>query len=87
MKYVVAYDIRDSKRRVKVFKLLKGYGYNVQKSVFEIFVENNSILKELIDEINNLINLEEDVVYIFPYYDKPITNESYKNFFKREVSF
>jgi CRISPR-associated protein Cas2 len=32
---VVSYDIPDNKRRSRVAKVLEGYGYRVQKSVFE----------------------------------------------------
>ena len=32
---VVCYDIPDDKRRSRVRKILEGYGYRVQKSVFE----------------------------------------------------
>lgn len=86
MKYLVAYDIKDDKRRVKVFKLLKGYGFNIQKSIFEVFILNKKMLKDLEIEIKSLINPDEDLVYIFPYYKDPITNENYKDFFKRDTS-
>jgi CRISPR-associated protein Cas2 len=33
--YAVVYDISDDKERRKVDKLLKGYGFRIQKSVFE----------------------------------------------------
>lgn len=33
--YVVAYDISDDRRRLRVFKTLKRYGTSVQESVFE----------------------------------------------------
>jgi CRISPR-associated protein Cas2 len=32
--YLVCYDIRDPKRWRRVFKLLKGYGYRLQYSIF-----------------------------------------------------
>ena len=35
MRVVVSYDISDDKRRRMVAKLLEGYGYRVQYSVFE----------------------------------------------------
>lgn len=35
MDYAVVYDISDDKERRKVDKLLKGYGFRIQKSVFE----------------------------------------------------
>ena len=33
--YAVVYDISSDKEREKVDKLLKGYGFRIQKSVFE----------------------------------------------------
>ncbi|NPA51789.1 MAG: CRISPR-associated endonuclease Cas2 [Aquificae bacterium] len=77
MKYLVAYDIADNKRRRKLFKLLLGYGINVELSVFEIEVdkENLSYIKE---QIKKIINLKEDVVYIFPYSAQPFRNGIYK---------
>jgi CRISPR-associated protein Cas2 len=87
MKYLVAYDISDNKRRRKIFKLLKGFGYNIQKSVFEIPIDNQTIINILKTEIEKIINKDEDVVYIFPYYEKPLTNKEFENLFEREVSF
>lgn len=34
--YLICYDIRDPKRWRKVFKLLKGYGENIQYSIFRV---------------------------------------------------
>ncbi len=34
-KYVIAYDISDQRERNRVSKVLTGYGFRVQKSVFE----------------------------------------------------
>ena len=34
-KYVVVYDLSDDKERLAVGKVLEGYGFRVQKSVFE----------------------------------------------------
>jgi CRISPR-associated protein Cas2 len=35
MRVVVSYDISDDKRRRQVAKIMEGYGYRVQYSVFE----------------------------------------------------
>ncbi|WP_457573879.1 CRISPR-associated endonuclease Cas2 [Desulfolithobacter sp.] len=35
MYYIVCYDISDNRARYRVVKALKGFGYRVQKSVFE----------------------------------------------------
>ena len=37
--YIITYDIRDDRRRDKIFKLLKGYVTPVQYSVFEGYVK------------------------------------------------
>ncbi|WP_456399859.1 CRISPR-associated endonuclease Cas2, partial [Persephonella sp.] len=36
MRYIVCYDISDNKNRLKVAKMLKGFGVRTQKSVFEM---------------------------------------------------
>ncbi len=77
MKYLVVYDISDNKRRRKLFKFLLGYGINVQLSVFEVFLDKNS-LNFVKKEIKKIINPKEDVVYIFPYYKEPLRNGIYK---------
>ncbi len=87
MRYLVAYDIKDDRRRNRLFKLLKGYGYNIQKSVFEIPIDNKILIQKLEKEIRNIIDKDEDIVYIFPFYKKPIVNEEFKEFFNREISF
>ncbi|WP_456384934.1 CRISPR-associated endonuclease Cas2 [Desulfolithobacter sp.] len=35
MFYIICYDISDNRTRYRVVKTLKGFGYRVQKSVFE----------------------------------------------------
>ena len=35
MRIVVSYDVSDDRRRRKVAKIMEGYGYRVQYSVFE----------------------------------------------------
>lgn len=47
---LVVYDIISNKRRLKLSKLLKGYGRRVQRSCFEIDVEKtnyNHLLQDL----------------------------------------
>jgi len=77
MKYLVAYDISDNKRRRKLFKLLLGYGINVELSIFEVQLDKNSI-NQLKTEIKKIINPKQDVVYIFPYSKEPLRNGIYK---------
>lgn len=64
-RYVVAYDIADTKRRGKVHDLLKGWGERVNLSVFECELKKGR-LKVLRKEIQKLINVKEDVVIYYP---------------------
>jgi len=77
MKYLVAYDVSDNKRRRKLFKLLLGYGINVELSIFEVELDKQS-LNFVKKEIKRIINPKEDVVYIFPYSTPPLRNGIYK---------
>ncbi len=77
MKYLVVYDVADSKRRNKLFKLLLGYGINVELSVFELELDKKS-LNHLKSQIREIINPKQDVVYIFPYTKQPLRNGIYK---------
>lgn len=47
-------------------KLLEGYGDRVQKSVFEVRLEDDKQLARLCDELLELIDLEEDSVRLYP---------------------
>lgn len=62
----ILYDIKKDKPRGKVAKLCKHSGlYRVQKSVFLGTLEEND--KDTLElEINDLIDKENDSVYIFP---------------------
>ncbi len=37
--YAIVYDISDDKERGKVDKILKGFGFRVQKSVYECMLK------------------------------------------------
>jgi len=51
--YAVAYDITDDKEREKIARLLKNYGFRVQKSVFECRLTRKD-KQRLIDELEGL---------------------------------
>jgi len=51
--YVVIYDITSDSERYKVDKLLKGYGFRIQKSVFECRM-NKKLKADLIKSIEKL---------------------------------
>jgi CRISPR-associated protein Cas2 len=54
MRIVVSYDISDDKRRRKVAKIMEGYGYRVQYSVFECELEPKK-LSQLIRRLSPLV--------------------------------
>lgn len=58
---VVCYDMPDDKRRNKVGKTLEGFGYRVQKSVFECEV-SDELYQKMRKKINKIIEPEEDGV-------------------------
>ena len=60
------YDIQNDKVRNKVAKICKQYGlYRVQKSVF-LGTIDSSEMKAMSLQIEELIDEEQDKVYIFP---------------------
>ncbi len=61
---VAAYDVVKNKPRVKLMKLLKGYGEHVQKSVFECMLTDEQI-ERLKQHIKRLIDLDEDSVRLY----------------------
>jgi len=50
---VVCYDISDDKRRIKVGKILEGFGNRVQRSVFECDIrpEHMKMLKQRLSKV------------------------------------
>lgn len=62
--YVIIYDIKDDKRRTKLFKTLKEFISPVQYSVFEGFLSQENLVK-LIYTIRSQINNKEDSVCVY----------------------
>jgi len=58
---VISYDIVDNRRRYRLAKALKNFGYRVQKSVFECQVDDRQFLK-MKKQVEKLIDREEDSV-------------------------
>ncbi|MCX7991571.1 MAG: CRISPR-associated endonuclease Cas2 [Proteobacteria bacterium] len=80
--YAVVYDISDNRERFKVQKVLKNFGFRVQKSVFECRLDDKS-KKELIEKLKKL-KIETGFIKIYKlefYYtpsvigDNPPVNE------------
>lgn len=61
---VFAYDIPDDGRRNRVAKILEGYGFRVQKSVFECFLTEERI-KQAVEELMKVIDPEEDNLRLY----------------------
>ena len=51
--YSVVYDITSDAERVRVGRVLKGFGFRVQKSVFECRLDNRG-KRELIEKLERL---------------------------------
>jgi CRISPR-associated protein Cas2 len=65
MFYVVCFDISDDRTRYRVVKVLKGYGYRVQKSVFECPRLTEKKLLTLMDRVGRLIDQTTDTVRFY----------------------
>ena len=62
--YIITYDIRDDRRRNKIFKLLKGYATPVQFSVFEGYVRREDIVM-LQHQVRKLMHSRDDSVCFY----------------------
>ncbi len=65
-KYIVLviYDVVDNKRRSKLAKYLKSYGFRVQRSSFEAIIDNKAY-NDLVNNVDNYININEDLLRIY----------------------
>ncbi len=63
--WVIAYDIRDDKRRVRVAKHLCSYGERVQHSVFESRLTSGEVAL-LRSELREIVDLKEDQLRFYP---------------------
>ncbi len=69
MDMIVAYDIADPKRLNRVAKIIKDYGTRVQKSIFEVKLDDNRFM-EMKARIEGEIEPAEDGVKYFPLCEK-----------------
>ncbi len=60
MLVVVVYDVPDDKRRLKLSKLLEGYGRRVQFSVFECFLTLEE-MRGLCEKVRGKVKPEDNV--------------------------
>ena len=61
--FVVAYDVRDDRRRIQLFRFLKGMGFQMQYSVFEGRLPPESVVR-LRYGIRRIIKPSEDRVVL-----------------------
>lgn len=64
-RYLITYDIPQTKRRTKIHDLLQGYGFRVNDSVFEVTIPSSQ-MKTLTARLDMLIKPKEDSVRIYP---------------------
>lgn len=57
---LVIYDIVDNKKRVKFSKFLQGYGFRIQKSAFEAYIEKR-LYKKLKKGIEAYVSAEDSI--------------------------
>lgn len=57
---LVIYDIVDNKRRLKLSKYLKGYGFRIQKSAFEAVIKDN-VYRKMIKGLPEYVTDDDNV--------------------------
>lgn len=62
--WIIAYDITDNRRRVRVDHILKNYAVRVQESVFEGWISHSS-LRQLKRELHAEIDLTSDHIRLY----------------------
>lgn len=65
MTYVITYDISHDGRRIRLARLLAGFGERVQYSVFEATL-TPLLFDNMVQQIRDLIRADEDRVLIYP---------------------
>ncbi len=65
MRYVIAYDIVNDRRRNRVAKFLEGEGRRIQKSVFECELSSPEELRRVTTRLKKLLKTAEDCCHIY----------------------
>lgn len=65
MKYVVAFDISNGKKRKAAAKACAKWGFRVQRSVFEIFMDSSKV-EDFSEQLLGIINPDYDTVRLYP---------------------
>ena len=63
MIYIIAYDIADNKRRLRVAKTLESWGYRIQESVFQLRLDR-ATLARVRSRLAALISETDEVIHI-----------------------
>lgn len=69
MNMIVAYDIAEPRRLMKVARVMKDYGMRVQKSIFEVEV-SEARFREMKRRAEGIIHPLQDGVKYFPLCDR-----------------
>ena len=62
---IIAYDIADNKRRLRVAKTLESWGYRIQESVFQLRLDS-ATLARVCSRLAALISETDDAIHIYP---------------------
>lgn len=62
-RFLVAYDISNDKRRIKLANLLQSYGYRLQYSLFQVDAKP-AHMQRLMNKMKDAIKLSEDSVLV-----------------------
>ena len=65
MIYIIAYDIADNKRRLRVAKTLESWGYRIQEFVFQLRLDSATLARVRLS-LAALISEGDDVIHIYP---------------------
>ena len=65
MRYLVAYDVADDKRRARVVKSLLNFGHRIQFSLFECDLEGTDYLR-MYRKVEAVMDFAQDRLHIFP---------------------
>ena len=76
MIYIIAYDIADTKRRLRVAKTLESWGYRIQESVFQLRLDS-ATLARVRSRLATLISEGDDVIHIYPICSTCATTPTY----------
>jgi len=65
MRYVIAYDIEDNRRRTRLAKVLEGYGDRVQFSLFEAELSDDEV-EVVLRRLRPLVDKDTDCLRVYP---------------------